>query len=257
MRGNDPYEAGTIEVDKLVIEGVGFSYGDRVILEDVNIGFRRGEFAIIAGPSGEGKTTLLRMLLGLVVPASGEIYLAGRNGERLKVGAGTRKYFTYVPQGNLIISGTIAENIKYGNPDAGDAEMVECAKAACIYDFIIEQPQGFDTLIGERGLGLSEGQAQRIAIARALLNRAPILLFDEATSALDPKLEKQILENLREYAKDKILIFVSHRRSIDRICNRAIILDKGTFREAAPESRTRVRAKESVKLPADFIYHRL
>lgn len=223
--------AQTIEVEKLVIEGVFFSYDDENVLRGVSVEFNKGEFVVLAGPSGEGKTTLLRMLLGLIAPKSGGVYLVGKNGERINIGSDTRKYFTYVPQGNLIISGTIEENIRYGNPEASHAEMVECAKAACIYDFTMELPQQFSTPVGERGLGLSEGQAQRIAIARALLNRAPIVLLDEATSALDPALEKNILENLKEYAKDRILIFVSHRRSIDKICKRAIILENGAFRE--------------------------
>ena len=224
-------ETEIVEVEKLVIDGVGFSYNDENILEDINIEFNQGEFIILAGPSGEGKTTLLRMLLGLLTPASGRLYLLGKKGEQIKIDSSTRRYFTYVPQGNLILSGTIEENIKYGNSDASYDAVVECAKAACIYDFIMEQPQQFKTLIGERGIGLSEGQAQRIAIARALLHSAPILLFDEATSALDQSLEKDVLENLKDYAKEKILIFVSHRKSINRICERAIILENGSFKE--------------------------
>jgi len=253
----EPEGATGLDVEKLVIEDLSFSYEDEKVLNNVSIEYKKGEFVVLAGPSGEGKTTLLRVLLGLVEPKSGCAYLVGKNGERLKIGPDTRKFFTYVPQGNLIVSGTIAENIRYGNPGASDAEMVECAKAACIYDFIRSLPQQFDTPLGERGLGLSEGQAQRIAIARALLNRAPVLLLDEATSALDPALEKSILENLKEYARDRILIFVSHRRSIDRLCKRAIILENGVFRETSPETGFRAKTKESIKLPANFIFKRL
>lgn len=219
------------EINGLVLRQVSFSYDRDVILTKADLQLGRGELAIIAGPSGEGKTTLFRMLLGLLRPSSGSIHLTCQNGESLPMGAETRRYISYVPQGNFVLSGTIEENIRYGRADATMDEIVRCAKAACIYDFILEQPDQFATMVGERGMGLSEGQAQRLAIARALLRDAPVLLLDEATSALDEDTETRILEHLQAFAQDRICLFVSHRESVNKACGRVFYLKQETLTE--------------------------
>lgn len=215
------------DIKRLEIKNVGYFYDKEIVLNDVNMLLDRGDFAILAGPSGEGKTTILRMLLGLIAPKSGNVALSLENGERIAIGKSTRRYFSYVPQGNTVFSGSIEENLRYGKQNATEEELIACAKAACIYDFIAEQPNAFKTAVGEKGLGLSEGQAQRIAIARALLRDAPIILFDEATSSLDEATEANIIENLKDNTQNKICLFISHRESVNRLCAKTFYLRDG------------------------------
>ena len=227
------------DISDIFIDDVSFSYDDDNVLRKASINLKRGEMAIIAGPSGEGKTTLFRILLGLIKPIAGSAVLSYKNGVSIELSPKTRCFFSYVPQGNFVISGSIKDNLCFGKPDATLDEMIDCTKAACIYDFIIEQPGQFDALIGEKGIGLSEGQAQRIAIARALMRNAPILLLDEATSALDEVTEAKILTNLRENSRKKICLFVSHRESINSICDKYFFLTDGILKEAAEPSYPR------------------
>lgn len=204
---------------------VSFSYGRNTVLNHVNIHLQKGAFTAITGLSGGGKSTLFLLLLGIYQPTQGEISFITQNGLE-SAGKRTRKMFAYVPQGNTLFSGTIRENIILFRDAATEAEIMAAARTACIDDFISSLPQGLDTLIGERGIGLSEGQAQRIAVARALLSGAPILLLDEATSALDEQTEAQLLKNIAEL-QDKSCLIVTHRKAALAICNQQLRLEDG------------------------------
>lgn len=173
-----------------------------------------GEIVALIGPSGEGKTTLVRIFLGLMYPSRGTSRLVGCDGIKCRISSATREFFGYVPQGNTIFAGTVAENMRMVKCDATDEEIVEALKAGCAYEFVEQMPEGIYTNIGERGTGLSEGQAQRLAIARAILRDAPILLFDEATSALDIETEEKVLKNIMQYGKNKTCIVTTHRLSV-------------------------------------------
>ena len=214
---------GLLEEEKLdiVLEQVSFRYqnGD-IVLDPFHFTARHGDLIAIIGPSGEGKTTLLRLLLGLVEPNSGESVLEGEKGKRYPITAGTRGVFAYVPQGNSVFSGTIGENLRLVNPDATEEEMEQVLKIACAWDFVSQFPDGLNHKLGAGGRGISEGQAQRLAIARALLRKAPILLLDEATSGLDMDTEQQFLRNLRQSGLLHTCILVTHRPESARFCSR-------------------------------------
>lgn len=179
-----------------------------------------GEIVALIGASGEGKTTLIRMILGLIHPRSGEVYIVSQDGAKVTMNADIRYLFSYVPQGNTILSGTIAENMRMVKADATDDEIVEALKIACAWEFVRKMPDTINTVIGERGKGLSEGQAQRVAIARAVLRSSPILLLDEATSALDSETERQVLENIIKEKPNKTCIVTTHRQAVLSMCRR-------------------------------------
>lgn len=203
------------------IQQASFHYrnGDSV-LETFDFTAQHGDLIAVIGPSGEGKTTLLRLLLGLVEPCTGQASLVGSSGNRYSISAGTRSVFAYVPQGNSVFAGTIAENLRLVNPDATEEELVQALKTACAWEFVSRLPDGIHHLLGPGGRGISEGQAQRLAIARALLRKAPILLLDEATSCLDVATERQLLNNLRQCSLLHTCILVTHRPESARFCSR-------------------------------------
>ncbi|MBR4723848.1 MAG: ABC transporter ATP-binding protein [Clostridia bacterium] len=211
------------KMDSIVFDNVTFSYSDDAVVSGININVKKGECAVIAGESGAGKSTAIKLLLGIMSPQKGKIYLE-YDGKALPVGRDTRSLFAYVPQGNLILSGTIRENIAFAREDATDEEIVNAAKVAQIWDFIKTLDKGLDTELGEKGLGLSEGQIQRISIARAILHDAPILLLDESTSALDSQTEKNLLSAIREMT-DKTCIIVSHKQAAFDICDKVIYIE--------------------------------
>lgn len=182
-----------------------------------------GELAVLMGTSGRGKSTVMKLLLGLYSCQSGRIFFETEEQEVL-ADAGTRCMFAYVPQGNLILSGTIRENIAFFQSGLSEQTIVKAAKAACIWEYIQQLPQGLDTVLRERGAGLSEGQIQRIAIARAICSGAPILLLDECTSALDEETEQEVLIHLKEM-KTKTILCVSHRRAALECCDRALKIE--------------------------------
>ena len=204
----------------LQMENLRLAYSDdgRVVLDDVNLLADAGTVVALVGPSGEGKSTLMRLMLGLMEPENGEAYLLDRSGKRFCLGADTRHLFAYVPQGNTVLAGTVAENLLLVNPKATEAEMIAALEDACAWEFVREMPRGIHSVIGEGGKGLSEGQAQRIAIARALVRRAPVLLLDEVTSALDFETEQKVLSNLTR--RGVTCIAATHRPSVLSMCSR-------------------------------------
>lgn len=208
-------------------EDVSFSYDDEAVLSGASLEVKKGEIAVLYGMSGKGKSTFFKLLLGILKPSDGRIAINFSDGSAPAC-AQLRKMFSYVPQGNMIISGTIRENIAFLDA-GGDGERVVCAaKNACIWDYISELPYGLDTVLGEGGMGLSEGQVQRIAIARAFYHGAPIILLDEATSALDEATELEILKNIKAM-KDKTCFIITHRPGAFEICDRKILLENKKF----------------------------
>lgn len=199
---------------------ISFRYDRDIILDNTSLSINKGDFVAIMGISGIGKSTLLKLLLGVFKVESGKILLTTDDSE-IPVDYHTRHLFSYVPQGNFLLSGTILENLKFINENATDEEVNEAVRISCAKQFIDELPDGLNTVIGERGIGLSEGQLQRLAIARSLLSNSPVMLLDEATSALDENTEMEFLTNLREL-KNKTCIIVSHKRAALEICNKHI-----------------------------------
>lgn len=216
----------------LKLSQVDFGYtGGAPVLTGADFVARPGELVSITGPSGEGKTTLLRILLGLVSPTQGSACLIGESGQTYPLSAATREMFGYVPQGNQVFAGTVAENLRLTRPDATDEELEQALKIACAYDFVMALPDGLDHVVGGRDKRLSEGQSQRLAVARALLRRAPILLLDEATSALDPQTEEQMMHNLMTCGLVDTCILVTHRPGTQKFCSRSYFIRDGIVRE--------------------------
>lgn len=217
---------------EISLERVSFQYqnGDTV-LDTFDFEARPGDQIAIIGPSGEGKTTLLRLLLGLVEPCDGTAKLVGDSGRVYSISAGTREAFAYVPQGNSIFSGTIAQNLRIIAPEATDEQLEQALKTACAWEFVRQFPDGLEHQLGTGGRGISEGQAQRLAIARALLRNAPILLLDEATSGLDAATEQQLLKNLRQSGMVRTCILVTHRPASAEFCNRTYEIRHGQVTE--------------------------
>lgn len=236
------------ELDQYVEDGfqigmrdVDFSYveGTRVIT-DSKFKACPGEIVALVGPSGEGKTTMIRLILGLIRPEKGQSFIVASNGREVEMNMETRHLFAYVPQGNTILSGTIAENMRMVKEDATDEEIVEALKIACAWDFVEKMPETINSKIGERGRGFSEGQAQRIAIARAVLRDAPILLLDEATSALDVTTERRVLKNLIRQRPNKTCIVTTHRPSVLNLCQRVYRVVDTKVTELSEEESSRM-----------------
>ncbi len=211
------------------VENIDFSYnnGMEKVFSNASLEIKSGEFVAILGESGVGKTTLIRLIMGFVNTNKGQIEFADENNNREIVNGHARKYMSYVPQGNTLFSGTIRDNIKMGKIDATEEEVMEAVNAACADSFIDNLPNGLDTVLGEKGHGLSEGQAQRIAIARALIKKAPLLILDEATSSLDEKTELKVLDSIGKLKPRPTCILITHRRSVLQICDREIKLQDG------------------------------
>ncbi len=201
------------------------------VLQKFDFTAKPGDQIAIIGPSGEGKTTLLRLLLGLVEPCEGKAEFIGKSGRSYALSAGTRSIFAYVPQGNSIFSGTIAQNLRIVAPEATDEELVDALKTACAWDFVSQFPDTLQHQLGAGGRGISEGQAQRLAIARALLRKAPIMLLDEATSGLDVATERKLIKNLRKSGLVRTCILVTHRPSSVEFCSRTYEVRSGHVTE--------------------------
>ena len=207
-------------------KNVTFSYEEnsRKILDGFSYDFPPESITAIVGETGAGKTTLLRLLIALTTPREGAIELYN-NGETHKVSTLTRGNFVYIPQGNSLISGTIRENLLMGDPNATEEQMKEALHTACA-DYTLNLPDGLDTLIAESGGGVSEGQAQRIAVARSLLRPGSIMIFDEVTSALDEDTEQEMLKRLTKNRSGKTLIFVTHRPAVIEHCTQVLKIER-------------------------------
>lgn len=208
------------------LEEVCYSYKEGEtpnVIDHLSFDFRPGSCTAILGETGAGKTTLIRLILALLHPQAGKAYIYNKVESKV-LSPRHRCNFVYVPQGNTLMSGTIRENLRLGKLDATDEEMVEALRKSCA-DFVMELPQGLDTLCSEQGGGLSEGQAQRIAIARSLLRNRSIMLFDEATSALDPDTERHLLKNILA-SHDKTIIFITHRPVVVEYCDQVLRIER-------------------------------
>lgn len=219
-----PYTAG------ITFNNVSFQYTDNEkVLESVTMKALPGEIVALVGTSGEGKTTMIRLMLALLKPDQGEIKCFDGKGTEHYISSSTRNWFSYVPQGNTLFSGTVAENLLSGKNDANEVELNLALKAACALDFVEKLQDGMNTVIGEKACGLSEGQAQRIAIARALLRNAPIIILDEATSALDMELEEKVLKGISELKPPRTCIMITHRKSALYMCDKVYKLKDGVL----------------------------
>ncbi|MCR5809433.1 MAG: ABC transporter ATP-binding protein/permease [Clostridiales bacterium] len=227
------------------MDGVSFAYvEDKQVIVDSAFKAAPGEIVAIIGPSGEGKTTMIRLLLGLIRPDSGVTFLRANEGTEVQMNADSRLMFSYVPQGNTMLYGTVAENMRLVKENATDEEIINALKVACAWDFISKLPDTINSKVGERGKGFSEGQAQRLAIARAVLRDAPILLLDEATSALDVATEREVLRNIIGEHPNKTCIVTTHRPTVLSLCKRVYRVMEGKVTELDEE--------ESAKAAMDF-----
>lgn len=214
-------EIATTLNNEIHFENVDFRYNETIpILKNISFSINCGETIAFVGPSGEGKTTLIRLLLCLLYPNNGNIYINGQN-----LNTSHRKLISYVPQGNTLFSGSILENLKFGNPNATRNDILEALEMSSSLDFVNSFPNNLDTLIGEKGIGLSEGQAQRLTIARAFLRKRAILILDEATSSLDTKTELNILNEVKNLVPKPICIIITHRPSALSICDKIYKLE--------------------------------
>lgn len=206
-------------------ENLSFSYDRDQVLDHATFRIPTGCFAAITGTSGVGKSTLLKLLLGIFEPEQGMLYFASDD-QKEPVSRRTRSLFTYVPQGNLLLSGTIRENLVITRPDATEKEIAQALHISCMDEFLPHLPQGLDSVLGENGAGLSEGQSQRLAIARAILSGAPVILLDESTSALDAETEKMVLNRIRALP-NRTCIAVTHRPAALELCDWTIEMRDG------------------------------
>ena len=209
-------------------EDISFSYDRDPVLRDAGFYLPKGSFTVVTGPSGMGKSTLLKLLLGIFRPDSGDLYIQCGS-EKLPLSRRKRHLFAYVPQGNLLLSGTLRENLTIVRPDATEADLQQAVYTAALEDVVAALPNGLDTALGESGAGLSEGQAQRLAIARAVLGGAPVLLLDECTSALDEQTEEIVLGRLKALP-GRTCIAVTHRSAALRLADWQLEMTDGQFR---------------------------
>ena len=217
-----PVLDGRIGVD---VKNLYFGCTDDQILQDINLHVNPGETVAIVGESGIGKTTLIRLVMAFLKPDQGSVTFYNDKGKEETTDASSRRFIAYVPQGNTLFSGTIRENIRMGRLDATEEEMMQALDLTAALPFIENLPQGIDTVIGEKGHGLSEGQAQRIAIARALIRKAPFLILDEATSALDEETELRVLKGLQKMEPKPTCLVITHRMSVLQYCDREVKIE--------------------------------
>ncbi len=218
--GDTPHKCDDFRSVRL--DNVSFAYeGKELIIHNFNHSFNKGELAVIGGLSGIGKSTLMKLIMGIVTPNEGKVVICDGEDEYI-CNASMRQNFAYVPQGNMIMSGTLRQNISFFDDSVTDEDIIRACTDACIYDYISSLPDGLDTVLGEGGTGMSEGQIQRIAIARALCTGASVILFDEATSALDEQTECQVLSNIKK--SGKTCIAISHKKCVFDLSDSIITL---------------------------------
>lgn len=218
------------------MKDVSFRYGDNpYVYQNANMIASPGEIIGLIGPSGQGKTTTLRILLGLYHPKAGAVTVSNPGYETIPISSGTRCLFSYIPQGNTLFSGTIADNMKMLRPDASDEEIIEVLKTACTWEFVTQLEKGIHTEVSEGENRFSEGQKQRLSIARALMAKAPVLLLDEATSALDMVSERKVLKNILRRDPLQTIIVTAHRPSVLSICDRVYKIQEGRIDEVNEE----------------------
>lgn len=220
------------KMESIRAEKLCFAYDRDKVLDQADFILPKGSFVVMTGHSGIGKSTLLKLLLGIFRPESGKLFVQCKN-EKFPLDRSTRGLFAYVPQGNLLLSGTIRENLMIVRPDATQEQLQQALYVSCMENFLPGLPQGLDTVLGESGAGLSEGQAQRLAIARAILGGAPILLLDECTSALDSDTEKKVLSRIRAL-EGRTCIAVTHRQAAVELCDWQLNLSDGRILMARP-----------------------
>ena len=213
-------------LESINFENVAFGYDGEKVISDMNVLIRKGEFIAITGASGIGKSTMIKLLLGVYPIDSGSLSLQLKSGEKQSIGKESRSLFSFVPQGNMLLSGSIRDNLTFFVGARTDEQINEALKISQAYDFVNELKDGINTVVGEKGLGLSEGQIQRLAIARAILADAPIMLLDEATSALDEQVEAALLTELKKL-NDKTVIIITHKKQALNICDGQIVFENG------------------------------
>ena len=213
------------------VEKLCFGYSDDIVLDNISFTVKPGEFVAVVGASGIGKTTLIRLIMSFIHSAAGSIQFINNKGESENVNAGVREFISYVPQGNTLFSGTVRDNIQMGKLTATEDEIQEALNLSASAHFVQQLPHGLDTVIGEKGHGLSEGQAQRIAIARALIRKSPLLILDEATSALDEPTELKVIEGIRSQKPRITCLIISHRKSVLGYCDRELQIDNKKISE--------------------------
>ncbi|ETT60290.1 hypothetical protein BSK66_26985 [Paenibacillus odorifer] len=221
------------EFESMVMSSISFSYpgAERQSINKISLELQKGTQMAVVGPSGGGKSTLFKLLLGLYEPDEGEVIINGQRINEMSL-AKLRSYFSYVPQEAGLYTGSIRDNIRNGNPEADEQEILEALRKANAYDFVMELPEGLDTDIGEEGSRLSGGQRQRLSIARAILRNAPILLLDEATAALDNESEKLVQQAIRKLMGDKTTLVIAHRLSTIQNADIILVMENGVIVES-------------------------
>lgn len=225
------------------VHNLSFGYNKDLILDNCSFNINPGEFVAVVGESGIGKTTLIRLLMSFINADCGTVIYSNGDGHTEEVSADVRKFISYVPQGNTLFSGTLRRNLLMGNPDASEHEIQNALGLASCQDFLDEMPDGLDTVIGEKGHGLSEGQAQRIAIARALIRKSPFLILDEATSALDETTELNVLGGLRQMLPRPTCLLITHRRSVLQYCDRELRIENRNILEVTERDSKAEKSK--------------
>lgn len=208
------------------MEHVSFAYENRTIIDDVTLDIKENTTTAIVGPSGGGKTTITSLIARFWDVKSGQVTLGGKDVRDYSFDS-LMENFSFVFQRVYLFEDTIANNIRFGRPEASMEDVIEAAKKACCHDFIMELPQGYDTVVGEGGATLSGGEKQRIAIARAIMKNAPIIILDEATANVDPENEKEITEAIENLTKEKTIIMIAHRLKTVRHADQIVVIDKG------------------------------
>jgi len=223
---------------EIIFDHVSFSYDQRrTILDNISMHIRAGEIVGIIGETGVGKTTLIQLVLRFYSPTKGRILLDGVDISTIRHDQ-IRKVISFISQDLFLFHDTIRNNIRYSVPHATDEEIIVAAQAAQLHDTILAFPEGYDTIVGERGLQLSAGQRQRISLARAFLRNAPIMIMDEPSSSLDPDTEFRLLSTLAEKAQGKTVIIITHRDSILPVCDRVLQMVDGTLIEKESHHRS-------------------